>query len=518
MGLRKRAVARVACVLYAAALLLSPVGASAELSDSEKAQIKGYLLQGRLPTAERVRALLVRPDLSLEDATRALTESIAPVSFQESTGAYLREVVFGGVSPSGRDVLVSAITRALLARADAIYAANPAHRDPHPEAMGELARIYTFLDAELADPGGPGGGSARGAILRSTYDGCVHALADHVKRNAEWLLPAAPVSPAFQRVRAQEEVTLYDMSNDSPTRRVDAAAGLGLAGTRQKLLTERGVLVVDAGIADEARLRRVRELLLRLPPGLVRPGSSRESGPLPPRPSDIEVIDFGDPRPPIHARERIVGVTVPLEWDPSKTGIAAPSEEVEPAPVDLPLFVLAYELSKVAASMVLAERPDLLRLAQGDVQAREAPAGGMTTEERVAGMMAQLLMDAPRTVDLAFSRFLNGRTRTAGLLSDALGVLAALSHGGPSASPPRAGRTVTLGRPRTPASESETEPLEASHVQLAQTGAVASFFLAHRWDVQRDPGGSVVGVLCDGKPVTLSALRSARALTVPRAP
>ena len=135
----------------------------------------------------------------------------------------------------------------------------------------------------------------------------------------------------------------------------------------------------------------------------------------------------------------------------------------------------------------------------------------MTTEERVAGMMAQLLVDAPRTVDLAFARFVSGRTRTAGLLSDALGVLAALPPGDLRLAYPlvAAGPTLGLGRPGGPTRDGETERVDASSCSSSPREPWRAS-LGHRWDIRRDPGGSVVTVLCDGKPVTLAELRLAR--------
>jgi hypothetical protein len=501
---------RALCIF---AVLLIPLRASASLTDSEKAEIKGFVQQAQLPTAERVRVLVARPDLSLDEATRALAAAVVPLSFRESTASYLRELVFGGASISGRAVLVSALARALLARADAILAKYATDVDQHPEALAELSRVYAFLDAELANAGGAGRSrDSRIGILPSTYDDCVRALAEHVQRNARWLVPQAPVSLAFQRVRAQEEVAIYDMTNDSPMRRVDAAAALGLRGERKRLLTELGVLVLDGGAADDAILNRVRALLLRLPAAMARPAEALDEsrGASPTLPSDIETIEFGDAHPLLRARGKVIGVAVPLELTASKMGPVATSEDVDTAPLNLPLFVLAYELAKPTTARVLADRPDLKRWVERDVQAAEAPLGAMTTEERVAGMMAQLLVDAPRTIDMAFVRFLGGRTRTAGLLSDALGVLAAISPARSLGGSTAVGRTVTLGRPVGSASNGETERVDASALQLAPTGAATSFFLAHRWDIQRDPGGSVDSVHCDGQPVTLAVLRSAR--------
>ncbi len=486
-----RARAALAGLSIVAAVALTARPASAALTDSEKAQIKGFVQGGQVSTAQRVRALVARPDLALEESTSALSDALVPVVFQATGAAYMREVIFGGSSLSGRPVLVSAVTRALLARADALL--GQSHIEEHPEVLAELSRIYGFVSARIANvgkPEGPAHDPATG-IPTSTYDDCVRAFADHVQRNPRWLSPEAPVPLAFQRVRAQEELTLYDLTNETPTRRVDAATALGLTGARRKLLTELGVLVLDSGRADDARVQRLRNFYVRI--------ASLATGT-----RSFEAIDFGEAKPDLQARGTVVGVAVPLEVGPSQTG-AVPSEEVDTVPVDLPLFVLAFELSKPAALYALLLHPELRRWADEDVQASQAPAGAMTPVDRVAGMMAQLLVDAPRTVDLAFARVLAGRWRTAGLLSDALGVLASLGPPGT----PATGLSVPLGRSAGP--NGETERIDASSLRLAPTGAVLSFQLdPHRWDIERDAVGAVGGVRCEGQPVTMAVLRLAR--------
>jgi hypothetical protein len=476
-------VGAAACAL--GALLSLSVPARAALTDSEKAQIRGYVQQTQLDTAQRVRALVARPDLSLEESTAALAEALVPLVFRDAGVSYLREVIFGGPSLSGRPVLVSAVTRALLARADALLSKATADLDQHPEALAELGRIYTFLDTQIANAGQPGskvGAHDREAgIPASTYDDCVHALADHIQRNPRWLSPEAPVSLGFARVRAAAELAVYEMTTDSPTQRVDAATALGLTGARRKLLTELGVLILDSGVADDARVGRVRLLLTRLSSALGRGATN------------VEAIDFGDVRPVVHPRGTVIGVTVPLELAPA----FAQSEEIDTAPLDLPLFVLTYQLARSTAARVLGSRPDLRAWADRDVQASQELAGALSTEDRVANMMAQLLVDAPHTVDLAFSRFLAGRTRTAGLLSDALGALIAAG-----------GTTASLGQT---GADGGTERLDATGVGLASSGAALSFTLGgHRWEIQRDATGTTGGLSCDGKPVTLAVLRTAR--------
>jgi hypothetical protein len=477
----------MSCAVLGAALLLTASPASASLTDSERAQVKGYIQGGQLATAQRVRSLVVRPDLSLEESANAIADAVVAVTFQPASAAYLHELVYGDVSLSVRPILAAAVTRAVVARAEAVLARD--HVDQHPDALAELSRLYAFVGAHIANAGHPQGTAHDPAIgiPASTYDDCVRTLAEHVQRNTRWLSPEAPVSPAFQRVRAQEELALFDLMNDTPTRRVDAAAALGLTGSRKKLLTELGLLVLDSGVADDARVQRLRSFYARV--GGLAGGSLGAFS-----------IDFGDARPELVSRGAVVGVPVPLETPPSPV----PSEEVDTVPVDLPLFMLAFELSKPAASRVLSLRPELREWADEDVQARGAPPGAMSTVERIAGMMAELFVDAPRAVDLSFSRVLAGRSRTAALLSDALGVIGTMAAAGGAA-----GLTVSVGR--SSGNHGETERMDASGLRLASTGAALSFQLdRRRWDLRRDPTGEVSEVRCDGQPVTMAVLRLAR--------
>ena len=489
-----------------AALLGGTLAASpafAALTTSEQAQINGFVSGGRVENAAKVRSLVARPDLSIDESAASLASALAPVPFNDARAAFLRDMLFGGASASARPVLAVATTRALVARADALLSRSGADLDAPPDVLGELARLYTFLGGDIANAGNPAPMSRGGAhnpavgIPPSAYDDCARTLADHVQKNPRWLKPDAPVPSAAAHVRAALELALYEMTNDTPTRRVDAADRLGLAGARRAFLTELGILVLDSGKADDGRVQRARALVERLP--ALR--------------ADVEAIVFGEGRgggSGLRPRGQVLGIVVPLEAAAPPASAGAESGEVEPGPLDLPLFVLAYELSNVAVPRALDDRPGLRALAAEDTagSAAGSSTGAMTLEQRLATTMAQLITDAPRTLDLAFARWLGGRPETASLVSDAMGLLAAFA---PTARP-TSGLVIPLARARPP--DGEPEPLPATNVRLAPTGAVTAFALAgHLWKLHRngrDEGGAVDAVRRDGALVTLAALPTAR--------
>jgi hypothetical protein len=482
---------RAAALPLAGLLLARP--AAAALTSSEQAQIKGFVAGAQVDNAARVRALVARPDLSGDEAASALSDSLLAVAWTAPRAAFFHEMIFGGSSASARPALVVATTRALLARADALLARSTADLDQHPDVLAELAQLYDFLEGQIANAGHPHGNAHDPAagIPASAYDDCAKAQAEHIQRNHRWLRADAPLSALATRLRAQLQLTLLETMNDTPTRLVDAADRIGLSGARRAFLTELGVLVLDSGKADDGRVLKVRALVQRLPSARV----------------DVEAIYFGEGTSwlasSLHSRGQVLGVVVPLEATQATAGYAVRSDEVEPGPLDLPLFVLGYELSLAALPRALDNRGDLRAQAEHDVQLGTRRSA-MSTEQQLAGMMAQLITDAPRTFDLAFGRWLRGQPDSAALLSDALGVLAAFAPPGTAAH----GLVLPLARPKP---DGDLEPVPATKVHLLPNGAVGGFtFAGHRMDLTRDSSGVVVMVRADGTRVSLAVLPTAR--------
>ncbi len=494
---RRRRALVPACLL--AGGLLPGAPAHAVLSPSESAQIKQYVATAQPANAQRVRAFVARPDLSMDESVTAMSDALVPVVFNDARVVFLRDLVFGGASTPSRSVLALAATRGTIARANDILARHAGDLDQHPEAIAELLKIYTFLDTEIAGTG-PKRGIGREpqtGISLQTYDDCAKSLAQHIDKNPRWLKSDAQLSPAATRVRAQAQLALLDLMNESPTWRVDAADRLGLTGARRSFLTELGLLICDSGKATNAQVERVRAVLGRLPAARV----------------DATSIYFGDDKPGVHARGQVLAVKSPLVA--ATTGGAALvnpfSDDVEAGSTDPAASDLARELSLFAVRRALDTRGELRLQADRDVRSVTGDASkllgktDLSTENALASAVHLLVTDAPRTVDLAFVRFLAGRPEGAAILSDALGVLAAFASN--TTSPD--GLSLAVGKPK--GNDGSTESTLATSVRLAPNGSATSFTLVgHRWEITRGDSGVVTGVRRDGQPLSLAMLPTAR--------
>ncbi len=477
--------------------------AEAALTVSEQAQIRSFVAEARVASAIRVRAMVARPDLSIDESSAALRDALAPVPFNEARATYLREMLFGPASAPSRSVMSVAITRAVLSRADAVLTRSAGGLEAEPQALAELGRIYAFVDTEIANAGKVGAAASGGStsahdpaagIPASSYEDCAKALAEHVARHPRVLRGDATIAPEVVPARAQAQLALLDMMNDTPTRRVDAADRLALVGPRRALLTELGLLLVDGGQAEAAKVDRVRAVLSRLPAARA----------------DVEALYFGDAKPALKGRGAIVGIKSSL--DGAREGAPPPAifgDEVDGAAEDAMSVDLARELATRAVKRALDVRPELRAQATRDWQAAGGdakkllgvPADG-SLEAALAAAAQLLVLDAPRAIDLAMVRTLGGRPEAAAILSDALGALAAYA---PATSTP-SGLAVPVGRPK-PGGTSET--VLATNLRLASAGYVTSFtLLGHTWTLGRDDAGPVT-VKRDGAPLTLAMIPGA---------
>jgi hypothetical protein len=461
---------RVAFAGAVALLLLSARPASAALTSSEKAQVKDYVARGRVENAARVRSMVARTDLSSEESIAAVTDALVPVTFDAARANFLREMLFGPASAGARPLLVQAITRGLLARADAVYQRYVGGLDHEPRAITELWGIYAFLDITIANAGKPTASAhdPNVGIPPATYEECAKVLRDHVDQNARWLKGDGPIPESAMRLRAQAHVTLLDMLPDGLTRRVDAADRLGLGAARRRILNDWGILLEDGGKLDELRAERVRQELARLP--AARAG--------------VEVIFAGDDRGLMRARGLVVRVG-------SSGSDAQPfGDEVSPGPHDAGTAGIAQDLASLAAKRGLDARAELRRAAERDAAAAGVDPHKLLGHPRapsvdhVIGAAVQLLVaDPERAIDLAFARYLAGRPESAALLSDAIGALAS------------GDKSLDLGKPMTA-------------IQLASDGSAVGFtFDGHAWTIERAPG--VTGVKRDGQPVGFAMLPNA---------
>lgn len=471
-------------VVVVALAMLMPLGAreaQAALTSSEKGQIRDFVARGQAENAARVRSLVARTDLTADESIVALTEAVAPVPFTEPRAVFLRELAFGVSSASSRPLLVQAVVRALLTRADSIFQKYVGGLDHEPIAIGELVAIYTFIDGAIANAGRPtlAAHDANAGVSAAAYEEASKALRDHVDRNARWLKGDGAVAESLGRLRAQAQAALLDMLPDGLTRRVDAADRLGLKGARRQMLIEWGILLQDAGKLDEAKVERVRQVLLRLP-------GPRE---------DLELLYAGEDRGPLRARG-LVAYLGGAAADANPFG-----DELTPTNVDVAASAITQDLSLLAVKRALDARADLRLQAEHDAAAAQGDPGRMlgkprapSVEHVVAAGAHLLLLDAARVLDLAFVRMIAGRPESAAILSDAVSALAGSSG------------TLEVGK------NAGTAMTTMSAIRLAPNGLAVGFTLdGHTWSVDRPaPSFAVTLVTRDGQPLALAHLASAR--------
>jgi hypothetical protein len=488
------------CALLGAALVLSSPAAHASLTSSEKGVVKEYVAAARLDTAQKVRSLVARTDLTPEESAEALSEAVAAVPFTDARGGYLAELVFGASSAPSRPVIVLATVKALLGRADAIYQRYVGGLDHEPKAIAELVAIYGWIDQEIANAGKPTSAEhdPTAGIPVATYDACSKALRDHIDQNARWLKGDGTVPGPTVRLRAQAQVALADMLPDGVTRRVEAADRLGLKGARRRLLIDYGALLEDSGKLDDAAADRVRQLIARLPAvqndlGLVC----------------IEEGNVPTGAPSIHARGQVVHVAPGPE--------AYPFDDPAPASYDAATSAIAHDLGVAVAMRVLDNRWGQLRLQaerdmaliRGDRTRFLGKPRGPSVEYVIGAAIHTLLIDAPKALDVAVSRGSGGHTESAALLSDALGVLAAPAPPGDKSV---TGATkVELGKP------GGSGTVTATALRAAPNGAVVAFKVdGHAWAIDRaSPSYLILAIRKDGQTVASGEIVS-KAVTEPK--
>ena len=440
-------VAAFSGVLFAVA----PGSARASLTPSEEGQIVAYLAEGRVATAERVRALVARPDLTSDESAAALEAAVAPLVFTEGRAAYLHEMLYGPASLPSRSVIAAAITRALVARADAVVGRHEADLDQDALAIAELMRVFAFVNVNVANAGQPHGAAhdPSAGIGASGYDDAARALGTLITNHPRWLKGDAQIPASAAQVRAQLQLAALDMANDTTTRRFDVADRLGLVGSRRAALTELGLLLLDDGHADATRLDRMRALLARMP-------GARES---------VEAVALFDAA--LHARGDVVTVVRPSSGAAGRLF----GDDIAPPPIDPDLAATARPLAGIVIRHALDAHPDLRAQADKDAAAVNADPSrmlgtpGNASAHAALASAAQLVMiDAQTTVDLALAGLVGGRPERAAILSDALGALATVA-----ASP---GASLVLGRARDP-----NGTTTMTNVRVAPAGFVTGFTL-----------------------------------------
>ncbi len=439
----------------ATSLLLFTSPAAASLTSSEVGQVKDFVARGQLANVTRVRALVVRTDLSPDESINIVVDALSAVSFEEKRPEFVKDLLFGGGGSSlaSRPLLALAVTKGLLARANIVHQRYAGGLDHEPRAVSELLAIYSFLDTEIANAGKPTATEhdASAGIPAATLEKCTRAIAEHLEQNARVLKGAGKIDEAVGRVRAQAQIALIDMTPDGTTRHVDAAKELGIDGDRRQMLVDWGIFVADAGHTDP---ERVKIVLAKLP-------GARQG---------ISVIYTGKDRGELHARQGV-----------AYAGMEGERAFDEGAPTEA--AGLVQDLAVIAAKRALETSPALLAQVEKDVVAARGDHDKTFGHPRAPSLdhylgaaMTLAIWDGQRAVDLAFGRFLAGRPESAALLVDAL---------------------VAVGDPKLDTFTKITTD------SFTHDG--------HVWSVQRGgPAGIVVAVKRDGQNVTLAQLPTAK--------
>jgi hypothetical protein len=467
--------------LSAALVSLWSAEARASLTSSERAQIRDFVAGARAENASRVRSLVARTDLTADESANALVEATKPVAFTPQRARFFQEMTFASSSAASRPVLVRALVRGLLARADAVHHQFVGGLDHEPRAIAELMAIYAFVDERVANAGNPTPVAADGAngISRAAYEDCAKALGAHIDGNRRWLKGSGQIPAAVAPLRAQAQVTLLDLSPDRTTRYVDVAAMLGLSTARSDLLVRHGLLLADAGNVDDAHVSRVGAWLSVLPDG--RAGAS--------------VLYASPSSSVLRARGQVLAVSPGASPYPF-------GEEVSPGPWDAELARLLAPIVQRATVKALAARPTFAAIVTRDVTATKGEASRMlgrpaapSVDHVLSAAVLALVVDGRRAIDSAFARHLVGTNEPAALLSDALSVLSAQAG---------AGDKVHVGGP--------DGDVELTGVKSAASGDVTAFTLdGAAFTLERvSPAFAVGAVKRAGVPVSLAHLKTAR--------
>jgi hypothetical protein len=482
--------------------LLVSTSAHAALTTSEMAQVRGYYAGAKISDASQARAFVARPDLTAEESATVLSTAVGAVPFTPQRAAFLHELVFSGASLPSRSVLALATTQGVLARANEIIAKYEGDFDAHADAVSEVLRIFVFLDQDIASAAIRRGVGAppESGISPATYDDCAKAIADAASLHPKWLKVDAKLSPLAEKVRAQEQLALFDMLNESPTFRVDAADKLGLVGARKTFFMELGVLILDDGQASDARVDAARALFLRLP-------AAREG---------VEAVFFGDEKPNLVGggakKKELIAVKSALEPAPSAAPVNLLPDDLpqnsvpqNAATLDAALADLAHDLSLVTVRRALQNRGDLALQTTRDAKAAidgKMPLGKAPTPsvappdpiEPLAQAVELAVVDAHAAFDIARVRHGMSRNEPAALFSDAIGILAVYA-------PPAqvgSGLSLALGKSN---GDGTTETVIATDVHLAPSGVATALVLnGETLVVAREANGDVSGIFANKPP------------------
>jgi hypothetical protein len=489
----------------------------AALTSSEKAQVAGFVRTGELGSAARVRALVARPDLSVAEAAEPLSAGYSAVRFDDKHEKFTRELLFGAGSAASRSAIAPAVVKALLDRAGRALSGMPLVEDAETVKADRLAqevvKIHHFVDEAIANAGHPAvDGHDAGAQIRDDALGAMVKLyAAHIEQHARDLKHGVKISGTLVPVRAATGLALIDLAR-GVVQRHEVSDMLGLIDSRRELFERHGTLVEDGGTASEPRLRQALGLL----------GAA-------PRAADGLSLWIFHKAPALElgSRGEKAAARVTLGAGPA-AGSALPlwGEDVAPSHPDRELTEVAYSAAWIATRAAFGKSPELRQLALrvAERAARAGDAGclardlsesvldavgadrvgihGASPELFTAHALRLVLLDAPRAIDLAVARAIDGRDEPLATLMVALSVLSFEGEGTPE---------LELGETRD---DGAIAPVVLSDVK--KNGVVVSGFGIGKnvLAVTMDSSGAVAKVRWNGAAPKLADLSRAR--TVPK--
>lgn len=414
--------------------------ATAALTDSEKEQVRSFVQGGDVANAAKIRALVARPDLSMEEAAAPLTAGFTAVAFDEKHEKLAKEILVGPGSNAARSDLAPALVRALLARATKALGGMPQNESGRDalradQSAQEIVRIHRFVSVTIANAGAPpvDGHDAKAGFRDDALKDSAKAYLEHIAASSLSLQMGKPISSALVPVRAQTLLTASDLARGLiPRHELSTAFGLGAA---QKTLFEKhGALLEDGGGASEARLAAMAELIRGLP-----------------KAADAASVWFlsKSSAKGLSARSRIATARVklgPAEGAPSTSQLWA--EDVAPVPIDRERAEVAYAMAWTATRVAFAKSPALKNAAARAAAratnegadaylARDLPesvfapegvswngAPGASAELYVAHAVRLLLLDSGRALSLGLIRSVRGQNEPLTAYALALAVIA----------------------------------------------------------------------------------------------
>ena len=386
-------------------------GARASLTTSETEQVRGYVASET--HADRVRALVARPDLerrrvgSGDDVGARGGDARRPADGVPRRGraggadgrlaARARRGHRAGAAGAGRRPLCRSTRRT--------SAQSP--------ALAEIARAYVFVAGEVS---GRGPRDDRRDARRCRA--C--ARRSRRARGGACCISTSPCPVPSRGCAPRPRSSLLDAMPDGPTRRVDAADKLGAhrraarGARRARGCSCMDATGADARVAERAGAARAASRCTRGGRGRLRRGRARAL------PRHAALVVATDDAPPGALAEAA---------SPWATGGPPPAVEAS-------TVVVARGLAEAAVRRAVDKRPAL----RASVERDGAPA--------VANAAAMLVVDAPRTLDVAAARSIAGKRETLAAVADALGVLAAFAPRRPGRRRARRSARPRPGHPR----------------------------------------------------------------------